>query len=135
VYRRTATGNQMSTRAVRAERIKDVVLPLMQRGGAVQAVSGMRVVQLSTGRFEFVLRTPFSVIPAAKTPSYSNSLARQHTSLEKTYGLDIWYQRKKAMSLVWSENVPTKLVSFKSRPWEIEALALSISDEVHVHEQ
>jgi len=48
------TGNQTSTRAVRAERIKDVVLPLMQRGGAIQTVSGMRVVQLSTGRFMFM---------------------------------------------------------------------------------
>lgn len=127
--------NKTTARAVRAERIKDVVLPLVQHGGAIQAVSGMRVVQLSTGRFEFILRTPFSVIPSAKTPSYSNSLARQLTSVEKTYGLDIWYERKKAMSLVWSEHGPTELVSFKSGPWELEALALSVPDEAHDHEQ
>ena len=43
------SGNQTrntktTARAVRAERIKDVVLPLVQHRGAIQAISGMQVV-------------------------------------------------------------------------------------------
>ena len=116
------------SRAVRAERIKDVVLPILQRNGAILAISGMRVVQYSTGRFEFLLRTPFSAIPTPKNPSYSNSLAWQRAAAKKTYGLDVWHERQKTMSLVWSESGPAQIVNFKSGPWETEALALAESD-------
>jgi hypothetical protein len=124
-----AVGRERTARAIA---IRDHVLPLMQLHGAPQRIQAgelsMVVTRWEQDELSFLLRTPFTRLPTevvGRTGSYNKALLIQKAPPMLPYGLDIWHNRKKTMSLQWSEgDAAVDVVSFRPGPWKAEVLAL-----------
>ena len=119
------------TRAVRARVIRDHLLLLMQGKGFFVPCSNrpdVRSLQCSIGPFLMSLHTPFTPMrgSAPVTRAYEEAVVWQ--SLPKRtilpYSLDVW-RGNKVMSVQWSDTDEFNVISFRSGPWEAEALALT----------
>src|ERR1041384_5057366 len=78
----------------RARAIRDHILPLLRRHGAVQVQrDAVRLTELRLGVWAFRHWTPFNEIGIneAPSPGYRHAVERQRTRSALPYGLDIWY--------------------------------------------
>ena len=104
-------------RTLRAVRIRDHVLPLIQKHGSTEideVSSGLKSVSISwqVDDFSFSLRTPLTI--ALKCSK----------SLVDEWGLDIWkFGEHKRLNMVWN-NSELEVVSFRPGDWEAQVLAL-----------
>ena len=110
-------------RTARALAIRDHLLPLIRARGAIHesSESGLRVVVWRTGRFDFLLRSPFAPLPDAAPKSYAASL------FQLPWGLDV-VRGCKVLSLQWDDAGRVEVISFTRGAWEAEALAMGAAD-------
>ena len=113
----------LTDRTARALAIRDHLMPLIRARGAIHASSesGLRVVVWRTGRFDFLLRSPFAPLPDAAPKSYAE------TPYQLPWGLDV-VQGRKVLSLQWDDAGRVEVVSFNRGAWEDEAFSLPLDD-------
>jgi hypothetical protein len=110
----------------RALAIRDHLVPLV-RNGVLEVQRGpVRLTTLRSGPWHLHHWTPFSDLAPeeASSPGYRHALERQHTRPDLPYGLEVWRDGTKLLSVLWSDNGTSEVVCFVRGPWEDEALGL-----------
>jgi hypothetical protein len=89
--------------------------------------STLRLLVLDHGSWRFTHWTPFNALghTEASSPGYRHALERQHTRPDLPYGLDIWHEGTKVLSLLWADEGSFEVVELVRGNWEQAALALS----------
>jgi hypothetical protein len=114
----------------RAMAIRDHVLPLVRKYGALADLEGkdatLRLIVLERHPWLFTHWTPFNALARteASSPGYRHAIERQHARLDLPYGLEVWHERAKVLSLLWADSGASELVRFVRGAWEDAALAL-----------
>jgi hypothetical protein len=109
-----------------AAAIRDHILPLLRRNGAVQTQRDtVRLTELRMDGWAFSHWTPFNDVglEEASSPGYRHAVERQRTRPALPYGLDVWHE-KKVLRVLWAEDGAMEVVSFVRGDWEQDALAL-----------
>ena len=110
--------------------IRDHVLPLVRAHGTLEDLEGknstLRLVVLERGSWRFTHWTPFNSLGPtdASSPGYRHALERQRTRPNLPYGLDIWHEGAKVLSLLWADKGSLEIVELVRGNWEEAALAL-----------
>ena len=86
----------------------------------------MRLISLHLDAWLLKHWTPFNDLSPehAASPGYRHALARQRTRPELPYGLEVWGDDGKGLSVLWAEDGCFEVDSFVRGSWEDEALAL-----------
>jgi hypothetical protein len=111
----------------RALTIRDHLVPLIWDSGAIEVQRGaLRLVSLQTGRWTLTHWTPFKELgpEEASSPGYRRALERQHGAPDLPYGLEVWHDGVKVLSVMWSEDGSSEVTRFIRGAWEEDALAL-----------
>jgi hypothetical protein len=110
----------------RALAIRDHLLPLVRKRGTLETQRGsVRLIRLRMDPWAFDHWTPFNELSPgeASSPGYRHALARQRTTPDLPYGLDVRHGAK-VLSVLWADDGAFEVVIFVRGPWEDEALAL-----------
>ena len=111
----------------RALAIRDHLLPMIRARGSLECQrDAVRLITLQRDPWLLKHWTPFNdpSPDQAASPGYRHALTRQRTRLELPYGLEVWRDDGKLLSVLWSEDGPFEVDSFVRGSWEDEALAL-----------
>jgi hypothetical protein len=114
----------------RALVIRDHVLPIVRAQGTLEDLedkdSTLRLIVLERDAWRFTHWTPFNALASveASSPGYRHALNRQHTRLDLPYGLDVWHERARVLSLLWADEGSFEVKDFVRGAWEDAALAL-----------
>lgn len=120
--------NKMS-RIEEALRLRDKALQLARTHGTYKEIPGCfaPALSLEIGRFSISCNSPFN--PFSAPLSVHDTEERRKNGLPdiKPHLLDLWVDRKKALSVQWGEDYvdDTVLVSFKRGDWEKELMQTS----------
>jgi len=110
--------------------IRDHVLPIVRERGVIEDLedkdSTLRLIVLERDPWLITHWTPFNALDRtdAASPGYRHALERQRTRPDLPYGLDVWHERAKVLSVLWSDEGTVAVVEFIRGPWEAAALAL-----------
>lgn len=110
--------------------IRDHLLPIVREQGTLEDLedknSPLRLVVLERQPWRFSHWTPFNALAPgqASSPGYRHALEHQHTRPDLPYGLDVWHDGAKVLSLLWADAGTFEIVSFRRGAWETAALAL-----------
>ena len=111
----------------RALAIRDHLLLLVRDRGTLECQrDSVRLIALQLGPWRFEHWTPFNELSPeeAASPGYRHALARQRTRPELPYGLEVWREDSKVLSVLWAEDGSFEVDSFFRGSWEDDALAL-----------
>jgi hypothetical protein len=111
----------------RALAIRDHLVPLVRNRGAIEFQRGaVRLVTLQTGPWAFAHWTPFNELDPgeASSPGYRHALERQHQGPGLPYGLDVWHDGTKVLTVLWTDDGASEVTHFARGSWEDDALAL-----------
>jgi hypothetical protein len=111
----------------RALAIRDHLVPLVRDRGKLELQEGsVRLIVLQTGPWTLNHWTPFNELASeqASSPGYRHALARQHGRVDLPYGLDLWHEGAKLLSVLWADDGSSEVARFVRGPWEHEAVAL-----------
>jgi hypothetical protein len=117
----------VSSNAHSALAIRDHLLPLVRNHGTLECQRDVvRLTALQLGPWLLQLWTPFNEpsLEQAASPGYRHALARQRTQPALPYGLEVWRDGGKVLSILWAEDGAFAVDSFIRGTWEDEALAL-----------
>ena len=114
-----------STRIEAARKIRDHILPVVQRMGSASEISGIKSLSWEMKPWLVMHRTPFGPTPTPET--YRGAIARQKMT-DRRYALDIWHGRK-VLNIEWDSLDNFEIVSFKRGQWEDELIALALNLE------
>ena len=111
----------------RAVAIRDHLLHLVRDRGMLECQrDAVRLITLQLDPWLFKHWTPFNdpSPEQAASPGYRHALARQRLRPELPYGLEVWREDSKVLSVLWAEDGSFAVDSFVRGSWEDEALAL-----------
>ena len=108
----------------KAHKARELALPLLQHLGAWQEVENYpgRVRSFEREELFMLHRTPFQPVPISDAALGAGVSAENQRDVARAYGLDVWWQRRRVLSVIWNDGGPLGLIVFKPGPWE-EALA------------
>jgi hypothetical protein len=107
--------------------LRDHLLPLVRAQGTLELQHGpLRLVTLRMDPWALNHWTPFHELSPgeASSPGYRHAIERQHTRPDLPYGLDLWRDGAKVLTVLWSEDGSFEVACFIRGRWEEEALAL-----------
>ena len=110
----------------RALVIRDHLVSLVREHGTLELQRGpVRLVVLRTGPWSVEHWTPFADLASgeASSPGYRHALARQYARPDLSYGLDVWRDGAKVLSVLWADGGAFEVAAFARGAWEDEALA------------
>ena len=96
-------------------------------GGTIELQRGaVRLITLQTGPWTLTHWTPFNELAAgeASSPGYRHALERQHQGPGRPYGLDVWHDGTKVLTVLWTDDGASEVTRFARGSWETDALAL-----------
>jgi hypothetical protein len=111
----------------RALAIRDHLVPLVRDSGSLEVQrDSVRLISLQMGPWTLTHWTPFNELASeeASSPGYRHALERQQVAPGLPYGIEVWHQGAKVLSILWAEDGASEVISFARGPWEDEALAL-----------
>ena len=111
----------------RALAIRDHLLPVIRDRGMLECQRDVvRLIVLRLGPWRFDHWTPFNELSAeqASSPGYRHALAQQRTRPELPYGLEVWRDDVKVLSVLWANDGSLEVDTFVRGSWEDEALVL-----------
>jgi hypothetical protein len=111
----------------RALTIRDHLVPLVRDSGDIEVQrDSVRLISLHIGPWTLTHWTPFNELASeeASSPGYRHALERQQVAPGLPYGIEVWHQGAKVLSILWAEDGASEVISFARGPWEDEALAL-----------
>lgn len=91
----------------RALAIRDHLLPMIRERGTLECQRGtVRLITLHSDPWLLKHWTPFNDLSPdqAASPGYRHALARQRTRPELPYGLEVWREAGKMLSVLWAED-------------------------------
>jgi hypothetical protein len=111
----------------RALAIRNHLIPLIRDRGSLELQrDSIRLISLGTGPWTLAHWTPFNELAPgeASSPGYRHALERQQGSPGLPYGLEVWRDGEKVLSILWADDGTSEVISFVCGPWEDEALRL-----------
>ncbi len=111
----------------RATRLRDQALRLLQHAGGWLEIDGYpgRVRAYDDDQLFILHRTPFTPPPVSAAAEAAGIDAATQRQAAREYGLDIWRQSRKVMSLIWDEGKSLGVVMFKPGDWEADLARLA----------
>lgn len=107
--------------------LSKLALPLLQQEGSWEEVENYpgKVRSYEQGDIFMLHRTPFQPIPISEQAAQAGIGADAQRIAARSYGLDVWWQRRKVLSVIWNDGGQLGLVLFKTGSWEstLERLA------------
>lgn len=100
--------------------LRDAALQLLQRDGEWMEVEGYpgRVRSYENDSLMMLHRTPFQPPPLSQAAMAAGVTAAQQQAAARDYGLDIWLQNKKVLSLIWNDTATMHVVMYRPGAWE-----------------
>lgn len=113
----------------RAFSLRDTALRLLQRDGAWADVEGYpgRVRSFHSDSLFILHRTPFQPVPVSNAAVMAGVAPQAQRDIAREYGLDIWRDNKKVLSLIWNDGGSLGIVLFKQGVWEDELTIIADS--------
>lgn len=114
--------------------IRDRILPLVHAHGLLEDLDAkdgtLRLTVLARAPWRFTHWTPFNALAPteAASPSYRHALERQRARPDLPYGLDVWHDGAKVLSVLWADDGTVSVVAFVRGAWEESALALQAGE-------
>ena len=111
----------------RALAIRNHLVPLVRARGRLEVQRGsLRLITLQTGPWTLTHWSPFKGLAPheASSPGYRHALERQHAGPVLPYGIEVWHDGTKLLSMLWADDGTSEVISFVCGPWEDEALRL-----------
>ena len=111
----------------RALAIRHHLLPLVRARGLLELQrDALRLTTLQTGPWTVTHWTPFNDLAPeeASSPGYRHALERQQAGPALPYGIEVWHNENKVLSMLWADDGTSEVISFICGPWEDEALRL-----------
>ena len=105
----------------RALAIRDHLLPLVRDRGTLECQrDAVRLITLQLDPWLLKHWTPFNDLSPeqAASPGYRHALARQRTRPELPYGLEVWRDDRKVLSVLWAQDGSFEVDSFVRGSWE-----------------
>lgn len=104
----------------RADRLRALALPLLRDAGNWEQVENYpgKVRSYTQGQLFMLHRTPFQPIPISEAAQAAGISRLHQRDVARAYGLDVWWERRKVLSLIWNEGGPLGLVVYKAGGWE-----------------
>lgn len=124
-----------ATRLENARLLRDALLPLIQRQGAIESVGEKTPIKpkiVDIQGWKFSLMTPFNPMPKSSLSvfDYHKAVILQKKGDQLPYLLDIWRTTKLA-SIEWS-GADLRIISFQPGQWHEELLSF-IAEESQAH--
>lgn len=111
---------------------RDLALPLLRARGSWEEVENFpgKVRSFEHEDLFMLHRTPFQPVPISDDAQASGVTALHQRDAARAYGLDVWWQRRKVLSVIWNDGGPLGLVIIKDGPWEqaLQACALQVGE-------
>lgn len=107
--------------------IRDHLLPLVRKNGTLGVQRGaVRLITLDRGIFRIEHWTPFNELSPeeASSPGYRSALDRQRSQVGLPYGVEVWHEGIKVLSVLWADDGEFTVREFRRGSWEADALAL-----------
>jgi hypothetical protein len=103
-----------------AFKLRNMALPLLQAAGAWEEVENYpgKVRSYEQGSLFMLHRTPFQPVPVSQEALAQGVTVMNQRDAARAYGLDVWWDRRKVMSVIWNHGGPLGLVMFKQGPWQ-----------------
>jgi hypothetical protein len=110
----------------RAVNLRDAAVRLLRhRGNWLEIENYPGKVRSYDDDHLFILyRTPFTPPPISAEAEAAGIDAAAQRQAAREYGLDIWRESRKVISLIWNEGKAPAVVLHKAGPWEDELKAL-----------
>jgi len=111
----------------RARAIRDHLLPLVRLNGDQEVQrDSVRLISFQIGLWSITHWTPFNELSSgeASSPGYRHALERQQTTASLPYGMEVWHDGIKVLSILWADDGTSEVTSFHRGPWEDDALSL-----------
>jgi hypothetical protein len=105
------------TKLAKIAAIRDTALQIMQERGQWRGEGKDRHMSADVGDCSIAYRTPFQndLHPVPEEMRYWAALVGRRVDFG--YGLDVWFQRKKVLNVMWDGD-DMEIVSFKPGEWE-----------------
>lgn len=102
--------------------LRELALALLRQDGAWEDVEGYpgKVRSFEAERLFMLHRTPFQPVPVSHSATLAGIAPEVQRDVAREYGLDIWRDSRKVMSLIWNEGGSLGIVVFKPGEWEGE---------------
>jgi hypothetical protein len=118
----------------RAQSARDLALPLLRASGTWEEVDNYpgKVRSFEQDQLFMLHRTPFQPVPISEDAEALGISAGLQRDAARAYGLDVWWQRRKVLSVIWNDGGPLGLIVFKEGPWEeaLQAYAAATAEAV-----
>jgi len=118
----------------RAASARDLALPLLRALGTWEEVENYpgKVRSFERDALFMLHRTPFQPVPISEDAEASGIDAGLQRDAARAYGLDVWWHRRKVLSVIWNDGGPLGLIVFKEGPWEkaLQACAAAAPESV-----
>lgn len=101
--------------------LSKLALPLLQQEGAWEEIENYpgKVRSYERDGIFMLHRTPFQPIPISEQASAAGINAQTQREVARAYGLDVWWQQRKVLSVIWNDGGQLGLVLFKTGVWEM----------------
>jgi len=111
----------------RAFALREMALSLLHRDGDWENVEGYpgKVRSYYGDRLLIMHRTPFQPVPVSNAAVLAGVSPDRQRDIAREYGLDVWLENRKVLSLIWNDGQPLGIVLFKSGAWEDELAGLA----------
>lgn len=121
---RVPTSRPDEAQFARVYALSKMALPLLHQEGSWEEVENYPGKVRSFERDDLFMlhRTPFQPIPISEEAARAGVTAIKQREAARAYGLDVWWQQRKVLSVIWNDGGQLGLVLFKSGNWE-ETLA------------
>jgi hypothetical protein len=113
-----------SPRGRRALELRQQAIAVVQKHGSWEPVGTMRWLSAKLGNLDISYRTPFQPVP--RVPEAMRVYrARDGRCADFGYGIDVWWQHKKVLGIVWNDPKPIEIFNFHRGEWEHEMAKLA----------
>ncbi|RYF08554.1 MAG: hypothetical protein EOO40_07780 [Deltaproteobacteria bacterium] len=122
-----SSSASMGEQGSRAVRLREHALNLLRHAGAWLEIEGYpgRVRSYDDEELLILHRTPFQPPPISSAAEAAGIDAETQRMAAREYGLDIWRDKKKVLSLIWDGDHEVGVVVYKEGPWESGLVALA----------
>lgn len=109
--------------------LSKLALPLLQQKGEWQEVENYpgKVRAYEFADLMMLHRTPFQPVPISQQAVAAGISALTQRQAARAYGLDVWWQQRKVLSVIWNDGGQLGLVLFKAGQWEGELERLAVA--------
>lgn len=105
---------------LRIHSLFQIAMPLLKARGFWQEIEGYpgKVRAFEGDDLLMLHRTPFQPVPISEAGREAGFSAVSQKEIARGYGLDVWWQRHKVMSLIWNDGGALGVIVYKEGEWQ-----------------